>query len=716
MYLKSLSITNYRKFGSKNNTTYFVTTGSSSAVKDQNPNISKVASATTLIVGKNNSGKTTITNALKLLLENQRNISGNDFNFNYLKDLLMGYKTKDDDHKFDNLPTLSFKLTVSVNNYDDSRLTNLAPFLTLDTTIDNLELEIGIKYEIKEAEEFKLKLQRILVRYEDQLLFTKFLELISESDFITKYLDSSDNEISHNSFRLNQLIQIKLISANKNLDQANLSRIFNKIIKNLFSTKKGTQDHDDLIDKIDTINTDMTTELTGKHSDLVKGVLQKIESTNNLSMRLRSDLDFDKLMSNLIKYEYSEHGLSIPENQFGLGYTNLVNIIGEIIDYVEQCPDNTFQSKINLICIEEPENFMHPQMQELFIKYIDDAVQFLLDNNSHKNINSQLIITTHSSHILNSKIHSSNSFNNINYITGFSGEPEVVKLDDQSVSSQETFDDVAAKETVDDATAKKMEERFNQQKLNDLKFLKTHIKYKVSELFFADAVIFVEGVTEETLINHHIAQTEALNKCYISVFNINGAHGLVYHPLIKLLKIPTLIITDLDIKRSDKEKDDFSQISDLKGKQTTNATIKKFNQGSDDISQLHNFFEDDNIYCVFQKDVEHGVYATSFEEAYILKNYQNPLLNKILKNLKPTIYTGIVGAEGSEKFDQLISQSYKLQRKLSKSKSDFANTLLYEMVTNDDETSQPEIPRYIVEGLTWLQNKIDASFNLRKTA
>ncbi len=148
----------------------------------------------------------------------------------------------------------------------------------------------------------------------------------------------------------------------------------------------------------------------------MNNVLHEIESDKAFSVSLLADLNFEKLLNSLIKYEYSEGELSIPESQFGLGYSNLMHIIGEIIGYVEQFPEEDCQSKINLISIEEPETHMHPQMQELFIKYIDDAVALLLES-AKKKINSQLVITTHSSHILNSKIHSSNSFDNINYIS-----------------------------------------------------------------------------------------------------------------------------------------------------------------------------------------------------------------------------------------------------------------------------------------------------------
>ena len=134
-----------------------------------------------------------------------------------------------------------------------------------------------------------------------------------------------------------------------------------------------------------------------------------------MGVDLSADITFDKLMKDLIKYEYIEDDTNIPEDQFGLGYTNLVIIIATIIDYMERYPDSSFNSKINLISIEEPETFMHPQMQELFIKNINEAIRVLLSSKD-KDVNSQIIITTHSSHILNSKIHSTNTFNNICYL------------------------------------------------------------------------------------------------------------------------------------------------------------------------------------------------------------------------------------------------------------------------------------------------------------
>lgn len=703
MHLKSLTITNFRKFENENNTVHFVASGTREIGKVEPTNDNNVASATTLIVGKNNSGKTTVTKALEKLLDDSSKVLGNDFNFLYLKKLLDQYTESKEVKHFS---ALLFKLSVCIDNSGDDVVSNISPFMNIGSALDAklIDLEITVRYQIKEIELFKDKVLKILTKeYPQKLLFKKFLELINKTDFKIKYFGLDGNEVKNNKFKISNLIEIKLISANKNLHAKNLSSVFNRIIKNRYESDSASSDLEALVTEIDSINEKITDGISGSHNGLVNDVLAKVESGDHLEVELSSDLTFDKLMKNLIKHEYSEFGLSIPENQFGLGYTNLMNIIGEIIEYVEKYPLDGVQSKINLICIEEPETFMHPQMQESFIKFIDDAVKHLLGASVNKTINSQLIITTHSSHILNSKIHSSNSFDNINYIALEKGKSSIVRLDDIAVSGNEIFDEEGKESKV----------AYNKRKTNELKFLKKHIKFKVSELFFADAVVFVEGITEDTLLNYYIDQNDALNKYYISMCNINGAHGLVYLPLIKLLKIPTLIITDLDIQRSKDEKEACSQITSVKDKKTTNATIHKFNSNNESIKDIADYFTEGNLRCVFQKDQVEGYYATSFEEAFILQNYNNDILNTVLSKTKPEIYKEIVGKiEAEQDRTQLKASSFKLQKKLSSSKSDFANNMLYEFIVRDDDTPLPILPHYIKDGFCWLGEKVKESLSL----
>ncbi|WP_431166209.1 ATP-dependent nuclease [Tenacibaculum halocynthiae] len=677
MYLKKIEISNFRKFRTENNIIEFVDAESMQKhKKGENINIAPV---TTLIVGKNNSGKTTVATALEKLIKEIK-FEPNDFNFSYLKEKLQEYQKEIQNPSFNvKPPSIEFKLTVGIEDSTKDLVTNLVPFMTL-AHVNTTEINIIGIYEQEEQQQFQKNVIELLdegiVNF--KLRFKKFINLLAETDYRIKYYNEAGSNVS---FKIRDLIEIKPIKANNINGDRSLSRAFTKIVEYRYKSTLGQKDRKELEDKIEEINEELSLKITNKHTDSINDSLKTIESSQKLEMLLSSDLNFNTLMTNLIKYEYIERGQSIPETQFGLGYTNLMMIIADLIEYMEKYPEQSFNSKVNLISIEEPETFMHPQMQELFIKHINEAISSLLKD-KNKKVNSQLIITTHSSHILNSKIHSGNTFNNINYMTTVKNSSYVVSLNDEKITPR------------------------LRRKQDDLKFLKKHIKYKVSELFFSDAIIFIEGVTEETLLRYHIDNNEKLNKYYISIFNIDGAHGLVYHELIKLLKIPTLIITDLDIKRSDREKKEFMQVNCLCCRKTTNQTIKRYYQANASLKGIPKKIEEDNFIIYYQRKIN-NYYATSFEEAYILTNYKNKFFQKVLKEVKRNTFLEIIGKP--EDYNKLREKSYKLQIKLSSSKSDFTNTLLYNLiVAKEKEEKLLILPEYITEGLDWLIDKLKA--------
>ncbi|WP_455797914.1 ATP-dependent nuclease [Clostridium butyricum] len=668
MYLRSFEINNFRKFGRTNNIVEF-----SNEIKQYSQRKSEkvnIAQTTTLIVGKNNSGKTSIIQALdKLIRENSFN--SNDFNFFYLKELLSKYNSSSDTLE---APYMEFVLTVGIDNENTDLITNIISFMTLED-VDNAQIDIIIKYEIEDYETFTVEVKKILrEKYNENILFAKFLELIDNLKFKINYYNKSRENIEK--FRLIDLMDLTSIKANNISSEHGLCIAINKIVKYRYNNLLGN-DKKDLEESINSINSTLTKKISNNHTTYINNSLGEIISKDKLKVLLSADLSFQKLMNDLVKYEYVEGKINVPENQFGLGYTNLMEIISEIIDYMEKYPENSFNSKINLISIEEPETFMHPQMQELFIKNINNAINTLLKD-KNKNVNSQLIMTTHSSHILNSKIHSGNTFNNINCINTQNNCARVVALNDEKITPEG-----------DDSE-------------DDLKFIKNHIKYKVSELFFADAIILVEGATEDTILPYYIDKNEKLNKYYVSIFNINGAHGLVYRKLLKLLKVPTLIITDLDIKRDDDEKEKYTQINNLKDRVTTNQTIIKYNNGSDKLDHIPEYIKDENIIITYQGSIKRS-FATSFEEAFILTNFDNDILNKVLNKIKPNIYKEIVGNKNTK---NNIKESYKWQRKLSKSKSEFANELLYNLIIEDDKKKIPLLPKYIENGIKQLVNQL----------
>ncbi|WP_337239800.1 AAA family ATPase [Proteus faecis] len=725
MYLESLTIENYRKFYNEENKICFVKP-EPIIVNNEKKSTIGIAPSTTLIIGKNNTGKTTIVNALRMLRFKEQPIAS-DFNLYYLNKLFEKYKKefkKNPSTTFDKLetPYLKFTLNIKISFKDEDLISNLSPFIPISENKDPIKIPIIIKVILSETPIFKENIKKIFKNItneekKEKEQFEKFYSLLSKNNGFEKtknnlykflFQDSSGNTID--TFSLNNLINIKEIKANRHLKDGVLSEIFNKIIG--FQFTNDHQAYSSLEENIKSMNKNISSNVASKNNNISE-ILGEIENRNKVNLELSGNITYDAILKGLIKYSFMDNEDYIPEDQFGLGYINLINIIGEIIHFVDSYEEKSQFNCINLLFIEEPEVFMHPQMQELFIKRIDNAVKKALElanktSEYTKVLQCQIIITTHSSHIVNSKIHSSHTFNNLNYLT----------IKNKCTKAINLTDDILVSKNEEDA----------KEKLN---FLKKHIKYKVSELFFSDAIIFVEGITEETLLNYFLDNHPVLKNYYISIFNINGAHGKLYLPLVITLGIPCLIVTDIDIKRAkcekgekhkkdescnickQKEKIDptFSQITTLKKRITTNETIKEFNQKirkkkKDDADKLDDidFFKSDNYYIVFQKDPIEGQYATSLEEAFILTNYNNNIVNNTIKKCKPDIYKSVLIENDEQPRKGLIENSYKLQKKLSDSKSDFSNILLFNLLSIDDDT--PILPNYLNDGLIWLATQL----------
>lgn len=771
MYLESLMIKNYRKFGGKDNVIAFVKPKAIEIQTEPQGVQSVIAPSTTLIIGKNNAGKTTVVNALKLICQS-RQPTASDFNLSYLNALLKEYRNAFEENNntiFDELdtPKLEFILQISVEFDEKNRMTNLSPFISISEEESEKPVSVYIKIIVSLVEEssFKTRVSEILketdnqgVRLDDKKQFERFYAILAKElrdegtngkFYKIAFFDVKGEETE--SFLLNKLINLKEIKANRHLSDEVLSNVFNKIVAFQFSNDKPSRQK--LESSIKAMNENISCDVGGKSYDISQ-VLAEIENTNKVDLNLSGNVSYDAIMKGLIKYNFMDGGDYIPEDQFGLGYINLLNIIGEIIHFVDSYENESEYHSINLLFIEEPEAFMHPQMQEFFIKRIDNAVRKALEiantsSGAVKALQCQIAITTHSSHIVNSKIHSSNTFNNLNYLTSINKFTKAIILTDASVieddSGVEEKEEGNAKKTGQKKSTKKGVKKSSKDEIDKtLIFIKKHIKYKVSELFFSDAVIFVEGITEETLLNHLIEEHVELCNYHISVFNINGAHGKLYLPLVKKLSIPCLIVTDLDIKRAKCEKNEnhdtkddcmacgqiakkenvkfqkgctpsYVQITSLAGRSTTNATLKALNMrfkgkaelDSDKIDNI-DFFEDNNCFVVFQKDPIQGQYATSFEEALILTNFNNVIINDVLLECAKQTYKEIVG-KNVVNYDELIKKSFQLQKKLSNSKSDFSNKILFKYFTGEERFS---LPNYLNTGLVWLAKKLKSNNTL----
>lgn len=683
MYLKKLVLENFRKFQTTDNAIEFVYAGD--YTKDNEINI---APKSTLVIGKNNSGKTTVVTALDKLVH-KSGFRAADFNFVYLKRLLQHYKDKNwnDNNQTLELPAIRFIIVIGLDGGKEDLITNLVPFMTLED-VEQSEIEIHIEWSIHEEELFSESIKTFIHKDYKSQEFDHFIALINGTEFSTKYYDKNGEKRDH--FSLGNLIEMVSIKANNISNDSCLTDAFSRIIDYRYSKVIDPDVADALDSEIIRINEKMTKDMQTNHTDSINKSLRTMIHGSKCQVLLKSDLTFQKLVNSVLKYEYLEGSHSIPEQQFGLGYTNLMMIVAEIITYLEKYPKTAFNSQINLISIEEPETYMHPQMQEMFIANINDMIASLLDTND-KHVNSQIIITTHSPHILNSKIHEGNTFDSIAYITTENDCARAICLHDSMI-------------------VKKSENPTHEAET--LVFIKKHIKFKVSEVFFADAVIFVEGITEFTLLQYYIKADPSLNKYFITIILIDGAHAKVYEHLIETLGIPALTITDIDFKRSTSERGEsnaedltqnsvFMQMSGkkLKERTSTNPTLSHY-YGTKNVEEIieKGYKAIGHTYLVFQKKAIHRYYPTSFEEAFILTNHDNLILHNTLKSIKPRIYQQILKDGG------LAKNSYRLQCKLSDSKSQFANELLYKILVANDNI--PLLPNYIVDGINYIKTDL----------
>lgn len=677
MYLKKISIENFRKFRERNNIIQFAASKDYKAEERLN-----IAPKTTLIVGKNNSGKTTIIEALRRLLE-QTDFRATDFNFNYLQTLLNSYtprRLKNGKIKF---PMMKFILTIGIDNDDPDLLTNIAPFITLGE-IEKAEVIIKVVWSPADEELFLKRLSQFIEgkKYYKKQFFGHFLSFINDFKFALTYYNNNDEK--REGFHLKQLIELQAIAANTVTGGDCLSSAFSKIVDYRYEHIKNENPFSKVDKEIVSINEKLTSYFDKEHTSYVNDSLAKIISSEKCKILLSSDLTFQKLLKSVLKYQYVEGNKNIPENQFGLGYTNLMMIVANIIGYMEKFPETSFNSQINLITIEEPETFMHPQMQELFIRDINVMIGALLEGRN-KHVNSQIIITTHSPHILNSKIHEGNSFNNINYIAEDDNCTCAIILDDQTIIPEGANNE--------------------QNRLSQLQYIKKHITFGISQLFFADAAIFVEGISEYVLLQQYLSEHDVLRQKYVTLNLVNGAFTQVYRPLISALHIPVLIITDIDFKREEQEKNANIQMTDaiLDNRKTTNTALKKY-YGTELVSVIVNndYFQEDNLMVTCQKEKINGYYATSFEEALILTNWDNEAIKEVIKEIKPQVYRECMEDGG------LAKHSYCLQRALAQDKSNFANRLLYDMIIGSNEAENIQLPKYITDGLDFIIGRLEA--------
>lgn len=127
---------------------------------------------------------------------------------------------------------------------------------------------------------------------------------------------------------------------------------------------------DELLKPIQEKEIDKTVRDTSLKS--LKDTIVALEKTNGgksgelmLDMQVTEE-DISDLLQRITTATYNVDGYYLGESSQGLGYSNMIYIHLQLKEYEK----NVDPLKVNMFFLEEPESHMHPQMQQVFIKYL----------------------------------------------------------------------------------------------------------------------------------------------------------------------------------------------------------------------------------------------------------------------------------------------------------------------------------------------------------
>ncbi len=627
-----------------------------------------------LIVGKNNTGKTSLLIILQKFLHTTSNVFNfEDFSIVFQKEIIEKIELKEDIKDVD-YNDLKLELKIFIERDESDNLANISD-LILDLDPSNKTLLICFEY-VLDFDNFKKIREDFKSHHIEKVI--EFLKKHHKAYFKIKRWVVNVNDESYfkeiEDLKVQKILNIQTISAKRDVlnvdgDNTKSNKTLSKLSYRYFKPFEDSQAPLVIDLQKELIKADGN--LTKSYENIFKKVTEDIErfSYNGSKISIRSNFQEINLLKENTSVGYEESGFHLPEDYNGLGYMNLFAMIFElhiIFDEFKRVHQNSEPADINLLFIEEPEAHTHPQMQYVFIKNIKD---FLTKNSDDLNL--QTIITTHSAHIT-----SQGDFNDVKYFLNKKGQIDVKNLSDLGKAYGSNDEGKAG-----------------------FKFLKQYLTLRGAELFFSDKIIFIEGDTERILLPAMMKKLDLENKGkkdYIPLLSQKisiveaGAHSKVFDKFLEFLEIKTLIITDLDSVDTKKESCKVSE-----GVDTSNPSIKYF-LSDKKWAGLKNISDSDRVVsrgtaqvCIAYQTEQNGYHARSFEDAFISLNFDFIKSNK-------------------DKFDSLKNKNKLEEKNLDyfevaasciKKKTEFATDILFN--TNEGFTNW-KTPDYLNQGLSWL--------------
>lgn len=651
-----------------------------------------------LIVGKNNCGKTSILSILEKIINKSSSLTWEDINLYHRKVIFENIKKVSETSDSELEPILGINLQIWIQYSDSDSYQNIQVFM-MDLNPDNNFIILDFSYIVPIPKLHDLNTE--ISDFSDD--FSKFESFMKKN--MSKFFEMQINSRGYNPDTqklteeksdllemkdIHKLIKIRGIRANREVSNKENNHSLSKT-SNLFYKSNNGDDIDNaaknlLQSAIIEADEALTKAYNGDGEDegVFTSIFERVKkfggNDSESELEIHSSLSEKDILSNNTILYYKHDDSLLPETYNGLGYLNLYEMIFEIERLMADIKNNP--ADINLVYIEEPESHTHPQLQYVFIKNIKGLLK---EHDGELKASGyisgiQTLITTHSSHIV-----SDCNFDDLIYF----------KRDNGVVTSR---------------AFNSLKEEYEDDQLG-YRFVKQYLTLNSSELFFADKVICIEGDTERILLPTMMQKVDIatpieqgsnimpLLSQNISIIE-TGAHSQVFRKFFDFLGIKVLIITDIDPVNKN-EKNRFIACSAVNATSTSNTSLKSFfNISGDEIfstvtqkSFAEKITPDNRIRIAYQiPEDNNGYQPASFEDSFIGLNKEFIIKQK----------DGLIEYEALKNFDDdEIEDFYAFARNKVNKKSAFASSLLY----FEDEENTWKVPKYISEGLLWLRKQ-----------
>lgn len=649
-----------------------------------------------VIIGANNSGKTGLLYAIKLL-KSPSDVSVDDFNKNNLQKYQELYTEA--------APSIVIEYNIRHRIYEDDTsdesIIKLLPFLGIKNFEENrqvndgvaeynLEAQIRATYalDVKFLSDYKKAVAAEAKDFDSYLIV---LKRFVNSHYSWDYTNGvSDTKIEQKV--ATDVFDIRFIGAERTSDEVRKEtkheiEAFTKAAEN---AAEFDQFKHKVSEDLGTLLSPSITKLTTLFENEKNSI--GLEKGNvSISSTVKANISLSDAY--ITEVRDTKTGYTLPLQNNGLGYNNLINIYMLIkLSEIQKGKD------FRILCLEEPEAHLHPAMQYKLFKYLKKLDE---DND----LNQQIFVTTHSSNI--------SAVAGIDNMFMLAYERDRESPDCRQQSLAEQFKDN------DDQTTVKAEAKAHLTKFLDV---------TRSDMLFADKIILVEGIAERLLMPLFME----LCGCpyedeHISIVEIGGKHFGYFVELFNgnAVKKKVLCVTDNDFKWIDFDGD---------GKLRSYADYEAHEPAH--IADLEKRFPIDNFHISTQK-----AGGKTFEDEFFVTNLQNKdiatiMFKKAISNTMSDFLDayGLDIAKWEANFTEIDGRSSKIIRKyldayreradsapekndeyeniifaqlflhyIKNKKGDFALDVLTDKeLVNEDGSSRIVVPKYIEEGLQWL--------------